>query len=65
MIKKTLEKYNKIWNKIKGLLKKSNSEPMYNDKYIKTKIKFTMIEFIQIFNIIKYQKIMNIANVYL
>ena len=38
--KKILEKYNKIWNKIKSLLKKEiNSEPVYNDKYIKTKIK--------------------------
>ena len=41
MIKKILEKYNKIWNKIKGLLKKSNGEPVYNDKYIKTKIKIS------------------------
>ena len=38
--KKMLEKYNKIWNKIKSLFKKEfNSEPVYNDKYIKTKIK--------------------------
>ena len=38
--RKILEKYNKIWNKIKSLLKKElNSEPVYNDKYIKTKIK--------------------------
>ena len=38
--KKILEKYNKIWNKIKNLFKKEfNSEPGYNDKYIKTKIK--------------------------
>ena len=29
-----------IWDKIKGLIKKEfNSEPVYNDKYIKTKIK--------------------------
>ena len=38
--KKILEKYNKIWNKIKSLFKKEfNSEPGYNDKYIKTEIK--------------------------
>ena len=40
MIKKILEKYSEIWNKIKSLIKKEfNSEPVYNDKYIKTKIK--------------------------
>ena len=37
---KTLKRYLKIWNKIKSLIKKElNSEPVYNDKYIKTKIK--------------------------
>ena len=34
--KEILEKYNKIWNRIKTLIKKAfNSEPVYNDKYIK------------------------------
>ena len=34
------KKYQKnIWNKIKSLIKKNNSEPVYNDKYIKIKIK--------------------------
>ena len=38
--KEILKKYSKIWNKIKSLIKKEfNSEPVYNDKYIKTKIK--------------------------
>ena len=38
--KEILEKYSKIWNKIKSLFKKEfNSEPVYNDKYIKIKIK--------------------------
>ena len=38
--KEILEKYSEIWNKIKSLIKKEfNSEPVYNDKYIKTKIK--------------------------
>ena len=37
--KKILEKY-QIWNKIKSLNKKElSSKPVYNDKYIKTKIK--------------------------
>ena len=40
MIKKILEKYSEIWNKIKSLIKKEfNSEPVYNDKYIKTEVK--------------------------
>ena len=38
--KEILKKYLEIWNKIKSLIKKEfNSEPVYNDKYIKTKIK--------------------------
>ena len=37
---KILKKYLKIWNKIKSLIEKElNSEPVYNDKYIKTEIK--------------------------
>ena len=39
MIKKILEKYSEIYNKIKSLIKKDfNIEPVYNDKHIKTKI---------------------------
>ena len=35
-----LKKYSKIWNKIESLIKKVfNSEPVYNNKYIKTEIK--------------------------
>ena len=38
--KEVLKKYSEIWNKIKSLIKKEfNSELVYNDKYIKTKIK--------------------------
>ena len=37
---KILKKYLKIQNKTKSLMTKElNSEPVYNDKYIKTKIK--------------------------
>ena len=40
MIKKYLKKYSEIENKIKSSIKKEfYSEPMYSDKYIKTKIK--------------------------
>ena len=34
-----LKKYNEVWNKVKIYLQKFNSNPVYNDKYIKTKIK--------------------------
>ena len=38
--KEILEKCCEIWNKIKSLIKKEfNSEPVYHDQYIKTKIK--------------------------
>ena len=38
--KEIWKKYSEIWSKIKSLIKKEfNSEPVYNDKYIKTKIK--------------------------
>ena len=35
-----IKKYSEIWNIIKSLVQKEfNSEPVYNDKYIKTKTK--------------------------
>ena len=35
-----LEKYNEIWEKVKNSLKKDfDSEPVYNEKYLKAKIK--------------------------
>ena len=35
-----LEKCNEIWEKVKNILKKEfDSEPVYNEKYIKTEIK--------------------------
>ena len=38
--RKILETYSEIWNKIKSLIKKEfHSEPVYNNKYIKTKNK--------------------------
>ena len=37
---KLLKKYNEIWKKIKNIIKKEfNSEPVYNEKYPKAKIK--------------------------
>ena len=38
--KEIFTKYSEIWGKIKSLIKKEfNSEPVYNDKYIKAKTK--------------------------
>ena len=35
-----LEKYNEIWEKVKNSIKKKfDSEPVYNDKYLKAKIR--------------------------
>ena len=37
---KLLEKYNEIWEKVKNPIKKEfDSEPVYNEKYLKAKIK--------------------------
>ena len=37
--KEILEKYNEIWDKIKNMFGENfDSEPVYNDKYIKAKI---------------------------
>ena len=66
MIKKLLKKYSVIWNEIKRLIKEEfNSEPAYNDIYIKTKIKIYNNRVYKTFNIIKYLKIMNICRAYL
>ena len=35
-----LEKFNKIWKKVSNITKKEfDSKPVYNEKYLKTKIK--------------------------
>ena len=37
---KLLEKYNEIWEKVEIIIKKEfGSEPLYNEKYLKAKIK--------------------------
>ena len=37
---KSLEKYNEIWEKVENIIKKEFvSEPVYNEKYLKAKIK--------------------------
>ena len=36
---KLLEKYNEIWRKVSSIVKKEfDSNPVYNEKYLKTKI---------------------------
>ena len=38
---KLLEKYNEIWKKVSKIIKKEiDSNPVYNEKYMKIKIKF-------------------------
>ena len=50
--KKILEKYNEIWDKTKNVFeKKFDSEPVYNDKYIKVK----EIQITQTFMVIQHQ----------
>ena len=35
-----LEKYNEIWDKVSNTIKKGfDSEPVYNEKYLRTKVK--------------------------
>ena len=35
-----IEKYNEVWDKVKNIIKKEvDSEPVYNEKYIKAKVK--------------------------
>ena len=37
---KLLEKYNEIWKKVSSITKKEfDSNPVYNEKYVKTKVK--------------------------
>ena len=37
---KLFEKYNKIWEKVSNIIRKEfDSKPVYNEKYLKTKIK--------------------------
>ena len=38
--RKLLKAYNKVWDKISNIMQKGfDSEPVYNEKYLKTKIK--------------------------
>ena len=49
-----LEKYNTIWDKVSADTKKEfNSKPIYNQKYLKTKINNLMVMRLQIFKIKK------------
>ena len=54
---KLLETYNEIWEKLKNVIKKEfDCEPVYNEKYLKAKIKSYNGKITQVFAIIKYQK---------
>ena len=51
-----LVKYNEIWDKVSNTLKKAfDNEPVYNEKYIRTKINLMKEKLAQIFMIIKCQ----------
>ena len=51
-----LEKYNEIWDKVSKVIKKGfDSEPVYNDKYIKTK-NLIKKKSTQMFLTLSYQK---------
>ena len=53
-----LEKYNEIWNKVSNTIKERlDSEPVQNEKYLKTKIKsYEKKKSTRIFMAMKYQK---------
>ena len=52
-----LGKCNEIWEIVRNSIKKEfDSEPAYNVKYLKTKIKFSNGKINKIFKVIKYQK---------
>ena len=58
-----LENYNEIWERICNRIKKGfDSEPAFNEKYLKTKIKSYGEKPTQILTVIKYQK--NILNLF-
>ena len=67
MIRNTRKSTIKYGINFRNLFKKElNNEPVYKDKYIKTKIKiYNDRVYTHIFSIIKYQKIMNIAQIYI
>ena len=52
-----LDKYNEIWDKIiEKLSIKFHSEPVYDKKYLKAKVRELMVRLKQTFQVMKYQK---------
>ena len=52
-----LERYHEVWDKVSNIIKKEfDIEPVYNDKYLKTKIKSYDGKSIKYFIMIKFQK---------
>ena len=52
-----LKNLNEMWEKVKNSIKKGfDSKPVYNEKYLKAKIKSYMEKSTQIFTIMKYQE---------
>ena len=51
---KVLEKHNEIWDKVRKVIKKGfYSDPVYNERYLKTKIKSYEGKINTSFNIVK------------
>ena len=59
-----LEKYIKAWDKVSNSIKEGfDSESIYSEKYLKTKISFMKEKSTQLFMMIKYQKKVPIVNI--
>ena len=55
------EKYNKIWENVSNSIKKIDGEPVYNEKYLQTKLKSYKRKINTNLTIMKYkQKILNL-----
>ena len=55
------EKYNKIWENVRNSIKKIDGEPVYNEKYLQTKLKSYKRKINTNLTIMKYkQKILNL-----
>ena len=60
-----LEKYDKIWHKVRNSIKKGfDSEPVYTEKYVKTRASLVKVKSTQFFMMMEYQKKVLISTLY-
>ena len=61
-----LEKYDKIWHKVRNSIKKGfdSSEPVYTEKYVKTRTSLVKVKSTQFFMMMEYQKKVLISTLY-